>query len=368
MKLIYHDIKFSNPISPFDKELVSIASGQNILLVSPYIGLSYLKRLIKISKSWRLITDFEELILSHPNDKQRLEICEFFNNHFVNVKHIQGIHAKVMVTENSAFLGSANFTEKGILTRTEMSVSFSEADKVKELKDWFNSLWKEATNFTKKQLAEFVMNNENIIIQPRITRLESSYSLSKRKSILVPLENFQNPHKDLEQELIKAIKKTNMGNKWLNKCFNLIREMLIEFGIEKNSQIISMSVSKNHQMKIIIGDRLIITHREDAVGLILPIGFRNVISDYPEAEINERYFYDKNKNQEALWVEFESNVILSHDKFLFGNWKNAVKTEIDRTMISRFRKNHNPFYYQAVMDLNYRRQILKLSNTKGTKN
>ena len=68
MKLIYHKTDDSNQYSPFDSELVVLANGQNLNLVSPYIGLSYFERLIKISKTWRLITDFEEWIISHPNN------------------------------------------------------------------------------------------------------------------------------------------------------------------------------------------------------------------------------------------------------------------------------------------------------------
>jgi phosphatidylserine/phosphatidylglycerophosphate/cardiolipin synthase-like enzyme len=140
MKLIDHKTSDNNPYSPFDSEIVSLANGQDLLLVSPYIGLSYLKRLIKISKSWKLVTDFQEWIISHPNKSKRFEICDFISENFENIKHITDIHAKVLITDTSAFLGSANFTEKGIQIRTEMSISFSETEKVEELKKWFNLL------------------------------------------------------------------------------------------------------------------------------------------------------------------------------------------------------------------------------------
>jgi phosphatidylserine/phosphatidylglycerophosphate/cardiolipin synthase-like enzyme len=173
MKLIYHNLDDSDQYSPFDSELVTLANEQNLCLVSPYIGLSYLKRLTENSKSWRLITDFEAWIISYPNKNQRLEICDFINDHFDNVKHISDIHAKVLVTDNSAFLGSANFTENGILVRTEMSVSFSEQEKVEELKSWFQSLWTVASDFSHKQLFEFVKQNEKINPHPKISRLKS---------------------------------------------------------------------------------------------------------------------------------------------------------------------------------------------------
>lgn len=361
MKLIYHNIDDSDQYSPFDCELVKLANEQNLCLVSPYIGLPYLKRLTKISKSWRLITDFEAWIISHPNKNQRLEICDFINDHFDNIKHISDIHAKVLITDNSAFLGSANFTDNGILVRTEMSVSFSEQEKVDELKNWFQSLWSIAIDFTQKQLYDFIIQNENAKPQPKIKKLKSPFPNQKRKSTLVPLDSFPKTDKDYEIELIKAIKETKKDRIWLNKYFDLVKEILTDLEVEANSPKITMSITKDLKMPISFGQRYIVCprHRKDTIGLILPLEFRDIISDYPTAVINDDYFYDKKKNQEALWVDFESDIILTDDTFLFAQWKNATRAELDRTMYSGFRKAHNPFYYKAAMDYSYRQTIIE---------
>lgn len=360
MKLIYHKADNNSPYSPFDSEIVSIANGQDLLLVSPYIGLSYLKRLVKISKSWKLLTDFQEWIISHPNKLHRREICDFIVNNFDNIKHIPDIHAKVLVTDNSAFVGSANFTQKGILERTEMSVSFSEIGKVTELKEWFNSLWAISTDYTEKQLFEFVKRNEDVLTQPKIAGLKPQFGYQKNKTLLVPIDTFLKTDKDYEQELIKAIKQTKKDNVWLNRYFDLIKELLTEFSIDENSQKISMSVTKAFKMPISIGQRYIICprHRRDAIGFILPLDFGDIIGDYPNAVINEGYFFDKKNNQEALWIDFDSDIIFSEDTFLFNYWQTAVKAEINRTTISGFRRSHNPFYYKAVMDTKYRQTLL----------
>lgn len=360
MKLIYHNTDGNEQYSPFDRELVTMANGQNLCLVSPYIGLSYLKRLTKLSNSWRLITDYEAWLISHPNKTERLKICDFINENFDKIKHISDIHAKVLLTDSSAFVGSANFTDKGILERTEMSVSFSEQDKVEELKKWFQSLWIGAIDFTQTQLLDFVKQNENISPQPKISKLKYSFAKQKRKSNLVPLDTLLKTEIDYETELIKAIKKTKKDKIWLNKYFNLIKEILTDLKIDENSPKITMSVTKDLKMPISFGQRYIVCprHRRDAIGLILPLEFRDIIGDYPNAVINEKYFFDKKKNQEALLVDFDSDIVFSEDKFLFSQWKNSAEMEFKRTMVSGFRRAHNPFYYKAVMDLNYRQKIL----------
>ncbi|CEN52822.1 hypothetical protein [Capnocytophaga canis] len=125
---------------------------------------------------------------------------------------------------------------------------------------------------------------------------------------------------------------------------------------------ITMSVTKDFRMPISIGQRYVIwaKSQRNKVGLILPLEFRDLISGYPAAEIDEDYFYDKKKNKEALWVNFGNDVIFYDDHFLFEQWKKAAKVELDRTNYSGYTRAHNPLYYRLVMDLEYRKKILDL--------
>lgn len=330
MKLIYHNTDDSEQYSPFDSELMTLVNGQNLCLVSPYIGLSYLKRLIKKSKSWQLITDFEAWIISHPNNIKRLEICDFNNEHFDKIKHISDIHAKVLVTDKSGFLGSANFTDKGILVRTEMSVSFSEQEKVEELKNWFQSLWTVATDFTQKQLLDFVKQNENVNPLPKISGQKNPFIKQNRKSTLVPLDTFFKTERDYELELINAIKKSKKDTNWLNTYFDLVKKLLTDLEIEENSPKIAMTLRKDFRMAITFGQRYVIcpTYKRDAIGLILPLEFEDVISDYPSAVIYEGNFYDKKGNLEALWVDFDSDIIFLDDTFYSRIGKRHLKRNL----------------------------------------
>lgn len=362
MKLIYHRTNFRAEYSPFDVELITLANQQNLCLVSPYIGLDYLKRLIQLSKSWRLITDFEEWIISHQKKEQRENIINFINENPEKIKHISDIHAKVLISEHSAFLGSANFTDKGICQRTEMSVSFSEVEKVQEIKSWFESLWEVAINFTEEQLSDFVKKNENTNHKPRIKKLKSPSKKVMKRASLVDIGTFFKTDKDYQSELVKAIKKIKKDKEWLNRFFDLIKELLTDLNIEEESPKITMSVTKDLRMPISIGQRYVIRAKsqQNKVGFILPLELEEMISNNPIAKIDDNYFYDKKKNKEALWVNFDNNIVFSNDRFLFEQWKKAAKVELDRTNYSGYRRAHNPLYYKLVMDLEYRNKILDL--------
>ena len=158
-------------------------------------------------------------------------------------------------------------------------------------------MWTIATDFTQKQLFDFVKQNENVNPQPKINGLKTPFTRQKRKSNLVPLDTFLKTEKDYELELIKAIKKTKKDKVWFNKYFDLVKDILTEFNIDENSPKIAMSVTKGLKMPITIGQRYVICprYRIDAIGLILPLEFEDVINDYPNA-VSHGYFNDKKEN------------------------------------------------------------------------
>ena len=71
-RLLYHAPDNPNQESPFDRAIVQVVQGQEASIVSPYIGLQYLQRLIRLSRSWRLISDvLEWLSATPPQGSQR---------------------------------------------------------------------------------------------------------------------------------------------------------------------------------------------------------------------------------------------------------------------------------------------------------
>jgi hypothetical protein len=142
MRLIYHPIESKNQISRFDKALLQVATKAPILrLASPYIGLSYLTRITEESSDWLLLSDIEAWLQS-GNRKHRVRCWEFISNNLDRIRHIPNLHAKVAIGNNLLFLGSANFTNTGIQSRTELSVLIDELSIVNEAITWFNDLWK----------------------------------------------------------------------------------------------------------------------------------------------------------------------------------------------------------------------------------
>ncbi|AYM98107.1 hypothetical protein EAG14_20750 [Acidovorax sp. 1608163] len=143
-RLLYHAPDNPNQDSPFDRAIVQVVQGQNVSIVSPYIGLHYLHRLIGLSDSWRLISDVLEWLSATPA-KERGAVYEFLREHDGSVHHYPAIHAKTVVSRVGAYTGSANLTDAGVLRRTEFGVLLTDPEQVGEVQHWFDSIWSQTS-------------------------------------------------------------------------------------------------------------------------------------------------------------------------------------------------------------------------------
>lgn len=141
MKLVYHNNQEIGQVSPFDEALLQVSyKAKPLLLASPYIGLNILNRIIEHSIEWKLLSDIEAWLQS-GNRRHRARSWEFISKNIGNIRHVPNLHAKVAIGNGLVFLGSANFTEKGLLERTELSILIDEPTLVLESSNWFESIW-----------------------------------------------------------------------------------------------------------------------------------------------------------------------------------------------------------------------------------
>lgn len=145
MRLVYHQIGAGKRISPFDTALHEVSAQAPLLrLASPYIGLGLLQRILDSAHDWRLLSDIEAW-LQAGNRKHRAECWAFISENLTRVRHVDALHAKVAVGNQKLFMGSANFTERGVLARPELSILIHDTEIVSEATAWFDTLWNAAS-------------------------------------------------------------------------------------------------------------------------------------------------------------------------------------------------------------------------------
>ena len=139
-RLLYHAPDNPSRESPFDSAIVQVVQDQEASIVSPYIGLQYLQRLIRLSRSWRLISDVLEWLSATP-PTERITVYEFLKENEGLVHHYPAIHAKTVVSRLGAYTGAANLTDAGVLRRTEFGVLLTDEDQIREIQQWFDAIW-----------------------------------------------------------------------------------------------------------------------------------------------------------------------------------------------------------------------------------
>ena len=139
-RLLYHAPDNPNQESPFDRAIVQVVHGQEVSIVSPYIGAKYLHRMIGMSHSWRLVSDVLEWLSGTPV-QERDTVYAFLKEHDGLVHHYPAIHAKTVVSSAGAYTGSANLTDAGVLRRTEFGVLITDPVQVQEIQQWFDAIW-----------------------------------------------------------------------------------------------------------------------------------------------------------------------------------------------------------------------------------
>ncbi len=139
-KLIYHRPGAGAETSPFDEAILEAAKQGGVKIISPYIGLSYLRRIISIAGDWVLISDIEAW-LSSLSTRARPATWLFIRENLDRIHHCPAIHAKTVIGESLAVMGSANLTSAGILARTEMAIVIDDPGQVEEMNAWFDDIW-----------------------------------------------------------------------------------------------------------------------------------------------------------------------------------------------------------------------------------
>lgn len=196
-KLLYHAVQRTNSdCSPFDDAILNAARGAVVRIASPYIGLSYLERIIQVASDWTLISDIEAW-LSSLSMRARPSAWSFIREHINRIHHCPGLHAKVVIGDKLAVFGSANLTLTGIQARTELGMLLTEHSQVHELSSWFDGIWSttaspfvdetsafiewldEISDKSVSQRQKFLLAPETRLVRAKLVRMDSPETVSR---------------------------------------------------------------------------------------------------------------------------------------------------------------------------------------------
>lgn len=200
-RLIYHAPLGEAGHSPFDEAVLEVARSGPISIVSPYIGVDYLQRILQVSGGWRLISDIEAW-LSSLSIRARPKAWLFIRENINSIHHCPSIHAKAVIGSHLAMFGSANLTTPGILGRTEMGILIDNHEMVAELGQWFETLWEQTHPPIANETSAFIQWLDEEAERSPIRRERFSLSATSKKirASLVKLSLPEHPKTSVTQD------------------------------------------------------------------------------------------------------------------------------------------------------------------------
>ncbi len=374
IRLIHHEVGPStNRTSPFDEIITQMVQGEDVLIACPYLNLDYLLRIGKLGKSLRLLTDVEEWLASH-SDEERRRIQRFLEQSGACVRHVRDLHAKVIVAGDSALVGSANFTRRGITCRTEMSVFFEQEAQVEELQVWFDELWKQSSAIIFSELdkyLEWLPPTANSSVPPNRPCLASL--LPPIKSELVQLEHLDfdelaldEENADVHQLLVERVR-LFPSRVWASSYFDLMKEVVEATSLNKNDTRLVTSIPKSRNgwlLPMTINQRYVLAPKRKRKGFIIGIIFGMMFKT--EDELNSQTFhwgrFDPLRGEREFstpyFLCFKAVEVAAIPEDFKAGWIRAALEEVNRAKFSSFHyKYHQPLVYEAAVNVQYREEL-----------
>jgi hypothetical protein len=373
-KLIYHTPASSaGDVSPFDVAITEMSEGQDVCIACPYLGLSYLRRIVERASSWRLLTDVEEWLFSHGGES-RTRIADYILGNGDRIRHCKDLHAKVIIAGERALTGSTNLTEKGITERVEMSVLFDSCEQVAELRAWFDLLWEGTAPVTEADLRSCLSSMPHPSPSPGGVPLPCLFP--KVSARLCPLDPVGGDP-GAEDLLVERLKLAP-DRAWAESYLEMARELVEIAGLTGDDPRLVMSIPQGKALPITINRRYVLAafrknveqHEPSraVLELILPAAMEDRIDELPDVIGYGPFrpgFAGETADNVPLFVTFSAPSRFDFPPDVLEGWREAVLSERDRGHASNFRKYHEPAFYRAVVDLSYRRRLLDLAFPGG---
>ena len=358
IELIYHPFEDqTTDCSPFEEHIARIVEDTYVEIACPYLSLDVLSKITDAADSWRLVTDAEEWSRTQPT-ATREPLIEFVQRNRERIHDCRKLHAKVVVTEDHALVGSANLTHTGLGRRQEVGVLFHQTDHMVELQDWFGELWART---------KYVDNKE---LQKHVNQLEQEEGSTKTSSmsdvgplISTPLTNLARGPTPVNgtdhNELVKRVKKSP-DRAWIRDYFGWVAELFDTIGLTNDdpSLALTLPTTSPHRIPVIINKRYVLTAfpRKESVGVMLP-------SDSAAIKTHSEYIsefgaFSTHSDDDPYWFEFPGMLTEFMTDELKRDWIRAAEMELERAVRSQHRSKHSSVVYDAATDTVYRERIL----------
>jgi len=283
------------------------------------------------------------------------------------------------VAGDRAFVGSANFTRKGLAGRDELAVTLDEPELVDELRGWFGELWSISSPAELDDLDEFINTppptSGGTNRQPAVSISSDATEITSalledtdQKSKTVETANSARERNrdernilstDAHDRLIKRLERAP-NREWVERHFELMQEILKMTGLTENdSQPVTSVPPSSSEVRAIVGNRVVFGFVNTAgnwTRFILPDGMQRLPKLLEESAHSFHFTGEEFSPHLPAFVDGLQRI---EDQVFRRAWLRATLAEVDRRERSPYRsRSHEPIVYYTATDPTLRSEIL----------
>ncbi|MFC4249006.1 phospholipase D family protein [Natribaculum luteum] len=368
-RLIYHsEGGYARAESSFDRAIRETADAESVRVVCPYISPSYLKTVLDPADEWRIVTDVEAWIGTFGGSTRDV-IHELIATNRERIHHFPDVHAKAVLSDDSAVVGSANLTEKGVVGRTEMGVRFTDGAKVDELNRWFTRLWSESGPVDSEELDEFVESSPSTPTTHAGSGTSLSSDAPRVSATFVddtePTTEDVDANEEAHETLVQRVQQAP-SREWATDFFDLLNDLIAATGLAEDDARLVTSIAQSDRIAVSINNRYVFGaffSGEPTTGFIVGADTENVDELIETADEHMAFnaLSGEATDDTPHWVEFTEEPERMVSQSFRRAWISAVYSELERASGSPYQDSHEPLVHRVAVDKKYRNKVLQES-------
>jgi hypothetical protein len=365
--------------SPFAVALSTIASCGELAIACPYIHLDVLRGLVAAVDCWRLLTDLPEWLAATPA-ANRAAAAKFISQHLDKIRDVDGLHAKLVLGDDAAYLGSANLTMAGLGRNHELGVMLDQPDELADLSAWYDGLWSQAQQRTRSDVERLAAVIAKHDAPERLSeRVRSSWdalrSQRPSKSLTAilsraqanPYGNSTSAHTFDDESWQRLVERVSLspGRWWADRFFDLAADLLETTGLESGDPRLVTSIPRTYnRLSVSVNNRYVLTGMwkgERDFGLMVGMDYQ-LPADLQDQVVYPGYGYSSNSHESDDTVpRFLAFDIFPETRIptdLLEQWRFYVELEKEHRSGSMHQQYHEPVVCQVAQDRELRTHLL----------
>ncbi|MBI3948276.1 MAG: phospholipase D family protein [Armatimonadetes bacterium] len=348
--------------------------------MSPYVGCGILSPLVG-GRRFRLVTDLEACFESDAEDR----LIRFLSDNAEFIRHVGHVHAKVVLTDGGALVGSANLTERGFGWRHEMGCLILDPTLLASIESWFDDLWAVGERVDETRLTSAVERGREVAAVrqraaagregrtpvPHGPRRSLGWMAPHGATHRVPGREggggAADEREDEHEELATQLRALTRSPDECDRVLSLLARSLEVAGVSVEDQRLHLNFGST-PVSITINQRYVAwcEHRRggEQFGFILDdVGTAEDAARRIDGAWAGRFRKQGSDDQPTLHVPVER--LTDIPGAVLQSWERAILREAGRTRAdgtpfeSSFRRFKRPFLYRVLTDAALRREITK---------